>query len=287
MKIYINYSDKIFKTYQDFALKMANKKGGFDKVVGYTREDIDKKFYKENKDILDQKRGGGYWLWKPYFIYKSLEKINVGDYLFYSDAGVFFLKNVDILINELEKYSQDIMGFELPLIESQWTKKELFINMNCCESKYKDSNQILASFQLIKKTEQSMQFYKEYLKYACNESNITDIYDKNIKQDDDFIDHRHDQSIFSLLYKKYNLRPFKDPTQLGKYPCIFSGTMEKFFVVNKLHILQNGRKFRYFNYNEQYAMVLFHNRKNKPIQKFIKFKIKEILYKLGLNTCRF
>ena len=278
MKHYINYSDEAFKKQQDFALLMAHKRGKFDNIIGYSREDIDKTFYEKNNTILDQSKGGGYWLWKPYFINKKLEEINEGDYLFYSDSGAFLLKNIDILIKELEKYNQDIMGFELPLIESQWTKKELFINMDCNKNKYFNSNHILASFILIKKSDFSINFFKEYLFFSCNEINITDKFDTNIVQDGDFIDHRHDQSIFSLLYKKYKLRPFKDPSQLGKYPSGYSGSSEDSLEINELHMLDNGRKFRQLEYKENYNMILFHNRKSNPKLSFIKYKIKEILY---------
>jgi hypothetical protein len=272
-KVYINYADDAFKVQQDFALRKAKKEGGFNKIIGYTRDAIDEEFYKQNKHILNQKRGGGYWLWKPYFIYKTLEDLNEGDYLFYSDSGAFFLKNIDILISELEKYNQDIMGFELPLIEKQWTKKELFINMDCHANEYTDSNQIQASFQLIKKSDFSINFYKTYLTLSTNEINITDKFDANITQDVSFMDHRHDQSIFSLLYKKNNLKPFKDPTQYGKYPFKYSGTNKIDFTNNKIYNLDNGRKIRIFNYDSNYDMILLHNRKGNPLNSFIKYKI--------------
>ena len=41
---------------------------GFDAVINYKSQHIDQKFYEENKRILDQNRGEGYWLWKPYII---------------------------------------------------------------------------------------------------------------------------------------------------------------------------------------------------------------------------
>lgn len=281
MKYYINYSDKIFRKQQKFALKMAKKRGNFDSIIGYSRKDIDKEFYGQNKDILNQKKGGGYWLWKPYLIYKTLNKLKFGDYLFYSDSGAFFLKSVDILINELEKYNQDIMGFELSLIELQWTKRELFINMDCNKDKIINSNQIFASFMLIKKTKLSIKFFREYLKYGCNEINITDKYINYIKQRDNFIDHRHDQSIFSLLYKKYNLRPFKDPSQFG-YNVSIKNNLE----LKNCIFLKNGRLFRIHKYVETYNMVLYHSRKNNIIKSYIEFYIKlyikKFLYKLKI-----
>ena len=280
-KHYINYSDKAFKAQQNFALKMAKSRGGFDNITGYSREDIDKEFYEENKNILDQPRGGGYWLWKPYFINKKLNELTDGDYLFYSDSGAFFLKNIDILIEELEKYDQDIMGFELPLIESQWTKKELFLNMDCDEA-YSETNQIFASYILVRKTKLSVEFFEKYLQYSCDEINITDKYQDNISQDKNFIDHRHDQSIFSLLYKINKLRPFKDPSQLGKYPRAYSASQKDNLEINKVHTLPNGRKFRQLNYSEDYNLIIYHNRKRNPMLSYINYNIKEVLYKLGL-----
>jgi hypothetical protein len=281
MKYYINYSDESFELQQNFALMAARVRGGFDSTLGFQKEDIDKEFYKKNRSILDQVRGGGYWLWKPYFINKKLSELNYGDYLFYSDSGVFFLKSVDILIDELNGEYQDIMGFEVPLIESQWTKKELFINMECNKKKFSNSNHLLASYILIKKTNMSEEFFDEYLKYSCDAINITDKYNNNIKQNKDFIEHRHDQSIFSLLYKKYNLKPFKEPTQYGEHPYLYSQISTNNLEKNKLYTFDNGRKFRFYQYNEKYKNVLFHNRKENPLISLIKFKIKEALSLVG------
>jgi hypothetical protein len=266
---------------------MAKLFGNFDRVIGYKPDDIDIEFYETHKEILSQKRGGGYWLWKPYFVYKTLKNMNNGDYLFYCDSASFMHTKIDLLIKELNENKQDIMGFELPLVESQWTKKELMIAMECNQEKYTNSNQIMASFYLIKKSDFSVTFYKELLDYSCNKSNITDQFDKNIIQNIDFIDHRHDQSIFSLLYKKHNLKPFKDPSQFGKHPYDYSGvdkrTMKVDLVAGKLYFLENGRKFRYFDYAEKYSPLLFHYRRSNPLILYVKYRIKEALHSLGLH----
>jgi len=288
-KVFINYADKVFEKQQKFALKAARFRGKFDAIYGFTRQDIDEIFYIQHKYILNQKRGGGYWLWKPYFINKSLSTLNNGDYLFYSDAGAFFLKKVDILIDELNKYDQDIMGFELPLIEEQWTKKELFIRMNCEESFYFESNQILASFMLIKKTNFSEKFFNEFLKISCDEINITDKFLENVKQNDDFICHRWDQSIFSLLYKKYNLKPFKDPSQFGELPTDYISSSHKKIDLSENICRENGRKFRIKEYPEKYKFVILHYRgggSGKPINSLIKYYLKvyfPIIYDTYLN----
>ena len=274
-KVYINYADQIFKKEQNFALRAAKYRGKFDVVIGASPKNIDEKFHKEYSHILNEKRGGGYWLWKPYLIKKTLASLEYGDYLFYSDSGAYFLKKIDILISVLNSSGQDIMGFEMPLIEGQWTKKELFVNMDCVDEIFSESNQIMASFILIKRTNQSDKFFSEFLKYSCNEINITDKFIENVKQNNDFIDHRHDQSIFSLLYKKYNLKPFKDPSQLGNLPAQYiSPLIEDIDLsgsINQLH----GKKFRIKKYPETYNNILLHYRgSGKPIKSFFVYYLK-------------
>ncbi len=214
MKYYINYADDNFKQEQKIALKTAAEYGEFDEIIGYAKSDIDADFYQQNKAILAQKRGSGYWLWKPYFICKTLEKMAAGDYLFYSDSGAFFIDSVDKLITQLEEIGQDIVAYQQPYLESDWTKQELFINMDCNTDEYKNSLHIQAGFQLIKKTDFSVKFYQQLLKFSANEINITDKFDTNIKQADNFIRHRHDQSVFSLQYKKHKLKALICPSKL-------------------------------------------------------------------------
>lgn len=277
MKVFITYSDEKLNKQRDFAVFMAKYFGKFDKSIGYKPEDIDKEFYEQNKEILSQPKGGGYWLWKPYFIYKTLKNLNDGDYLFYADAGSFFLKDINILIDELEKSHQDVIGFELPLIESQWTKKELFESLLCQdEEKYFNTNQIMGSFHLIKKTEVSIKFYLEFLKKCCIWNNINDNFDDSI-QYENFIDHRQDQSIFSLLYKKHNLFPYKDPSQRGSHPKSYGGINNKNIKKNSMYKLENDRLYFEKDYINSYTDVIYHYRRGNPILVYIKYKIKLIL----------
>jgi len=281
-KVFMTYAEGSFVKNQKFALKMAKIRGGFDSVIGYAREDIDTEFYRHNDIILNTKIGAGYWLWKPYFIYKALKELNHGDVLVYGDAGSFFCKDINIILNELKPYNQNVMAFELPLIEAQWTKQELFINMGCNEDSYKYSNQLNGSFHLVVKSEVSLTFYKEYLELSCRRANISDDFDKNVTQDESFINHRYDQSVFSLLYKKYNFKGFKDPTQFGKYPQGYTECVDKSLLPNVMYTSPSGRKFICKNYNEKYKNVIFHNRQGPPMTRFLKYKAKEILSFLNI-----
>ncbi len=281
MKYFITYGNDDFRWKKYFASFMAKVFGKFDKCLIYSPEDIDEHFSKKYELILKQKRGNGYWLWKPYFILKSLEKLNYGDYLFYCDAGGAFLKPVDILIKEMNFHNQDIMGYEINLIEEQWTKKELFF----CTGLYNEhritkSNQIMSGCILIKKTDFSVKFFKEVLEIASNEINITD--KLNLVQDDIYIEHRHDQSIFSILYKKYNLKAFKDPSQWGTFPERCLNKSRDMYEYGK--IFKNGKILMRVNaVLGDYDVIIYLYRRSNPLIKILKYKIRRFI---NDNLCK-
>ena len=68
-------------------------------------------FVARNKNILQRKRGAGYWLWKPYIIFQELYLASEGDIIVYSDASVDVIANISHLIKLTEK--QDILVFRL------------------------------------------------------------------------------------------------------------------------------------------------------------------------------
>jgi hypothetical protein len=88
-KVLINYADKKFYDAQK-ACSDSGLKFGFDKVISYSVDDIDEDFFNKNRKILENWRGAGYWLWKSYFLLKTMEKLDDGDYVWYNDSGVRF-----------------------------------------------------------------------------------------------------------------------------------------------------------------------------------------------------
>jgi hypothetical protein len=215
-KILINYASGAFQESQRLNSETGLRVAGFDRAIPYGRNDVDAEFSSKNKRILSQRRGDGYWLWKPYFIEKALASLSEGDLLFYSDSGAHFIGSIDPIIEAGLRSNQDIVAFELSDVEKRWTKRDAFVLMNCDSQRYTDSPQRLASFALFRKSAFSLQFAREYLRLAQDARLITD--SPNVMGKDnypEFHDHRHDQSIFSLLTKIHNLPAFRDPSQWG------------------------------------------------------------------------
>ncbi|CAF1348649.1 unnamed protein product [Adineta steineri] len=165
--------------------------------------DNDQQFIKRNKHILNQTRGAELYLARE------------GDIIIYSDTTVNFIRNIQPLI-KLTKY-QDVITFKHTSKEYIWTKRDAFITMNVDEPLYYKSSAGIASYVILRKSLMSMTFVSKWLTYAQDNRIIID--DKNVfnmKNYDGFRENRHDQSILSLLAKKWNLTIYPDSSQRNK-----------------------------------------------------------------------
>ena len=114
------------------------------------------------------------------------------------------------------------------LIEKSYTKRDAFILLDCDKPEYYESVQNLATYVLLKKSNYSCDFVKEWLKYAQDIRLISNNPNTLGKPNyDGFIAHRNDQSILSLLSKKHHIAPFRDPSQYGIIEHFSDDTMQR------------------------------------------------------------
>lgn len=218
MKILVNYADDKFRKAQKLNTFMGKHFGGFDKVYEFGPADIDDEYRQAHKDIFAFKRGDGLWLWKAYFLDKLLAIHEDGDIIFYLDSGAFFVKSVDRLLDTMRE-DEKIFITDIPLIEKCFTKPLCFEKMDCDINEYGYMNQTQGGFIALKNCSEVRAFVKEWKSYAeqydlicCEGTYPPEEYKK-----DQFVVHREDQSILSLLIKKYKIRQHRDPSQFGKY----------------------------------------------------------------------
>jgi hypothetical protein len=264
----INYANSLFKKKQKFNSFTAKYIGKVDKVISYSNSDIDSSFYKLNEKVLSVPRGNGLWLWKPYIIHKTLLNLNDGDYLIYTDSGTIYYRNVRGLIKQLEGAKQELMVFDLSCIEVNWTKQAIFDYLQCNHEKYKFTNHRTATILVFKKTENAIKLVTEWLETASKYEIISDEIDIPSRESSFFIENRHDQSILSLLTKKYNIKAFSDPTDSGHF---------KINILPDNVFFYNNKKDYPFKINNIYFLV---TRQNNTIRYILKFFYKKIMNKL-------
>ena len=204
-KYLVSFATPMFYLRQKELVKSA-KKYGIDNICSFNRKHISKDFFNENKEILNLKRGAGYWLWKPYFILKCLEKMDEGDALIYLDSDHVITNKLDNLIN-LCKKNKGVLLFKREQINKNWTKRDCFILMKSDSKKYWEAEQVQAGFQIYIKNNFSINFVKKWLDYCKNKLILTDCPNSlGFPDFPDFREHRHDQSVLSILSVKHNIK---------------------------------------------------------------------------------
>lgn len=239
MKILISYADKIYIQAQKKNALSGFEYGGFDCVIKYNKNHIDEYFYKKNKHILEKDTGAGYWLWKPYFIKKTMEKMSKDDILFYCDAGHHFYNSIEYLIELLPGVKHDFLvtgpSYEDAKKHNAYasgvSKRDVFHYMGCDTEKYYKARSVNAGFILLKKNNITEDLINEWLHYSQDYRIITDSPNECGKENlPDFKCHRHDQSILNLLIEKYELSTVKGFTQYDYYSNEGMSTKEQVIV---------------------------------------------------------
>ncbi len=222
MKVLVNYANDKYRQSQKFNTWTGKHIAKFDKVFSFGPEDIEPEYYNAHKDILDEPRGNGLWLWKPYFIDKVLSQCTDGDYVFYVDSGAFFVRNAETLIKSFEQ-GENIWVSDNPTLESCFTKPKCFGALGCSEDIYKNTNQIQATYVFFRCCQESRDFVKEWLSLCENKEMMEPAGGLNLEKPvrNGFVAHREDQSMLSLLCKKKGIMPHRDPSQRGKHPETF------------------------------------------------------------------
>jgi hypothetical protein len=177
-------------------------------------------FVKKHEKIFSQPRGFGYWLWKPLIILGIMNKIKDGDFCIYSDAANIITNDISPLFEKCAR-NGGILLFEnkngswdgRTWKNNEYTKADCFNLMGCNSDEYVFGNQVDAAIQVYQKNEKTMRFLQEYLAFCEDERILTDAPNTTGSNKEGFRDHRHDQSVLSLLAIKYGVELDKCPTQ--------------------------------------------------------------------------
>ena len=201
-------------------LLLDSAKGMIDGFACIQKDTLPQDFVKKHEKIFSQPRGYGYWLWKPLVIYGIMNRLEEGDFCIYSDAANIITNDITPLFDKCAK-NGGILLFENKngswdgqlWKNNNYTKADCFNLMGCTSDEYVYGNQVDAAFQVYQKNERTMQFLREYLDYCQDERILTDIPSTTGDNHKDFRDHRHDQSVLSLLAIKYGVVLDKCPSQ--------------------------------------------------------------------------
>jgi hypothetical protein len=199
--IFITYGDSAFARSRKRILREASSFGVFNRTIGYTPADLDPDFAKRNADLLARPRGGGYWAWKSYILYRTLLAARDGDIVFYNDAGSTFRKDPSPLIALAAQYGGLTFNIDMPM--EQWVKGAVFAHLDMPMEVWGKQRVIHAATILLQRRPHTLELAKQFMLLSQNISLISDDPVPSVPNHQAFIEHRHDQSIWSLLCYKY------------------------------------------------------------------------------------
>lgn len=156
-------------------------------------------FFSENKT------GYGFWTWKPYIVGRALEDMQEGDILLYCDSGCQFnanprsLKRLQEYFDMLAASEHATLSFELIHKERAWTKRDCFDYLG---AQVDDSRQLVGGIFLIRKCQAAVDLIAGInALIADKQYSLFDNSPSVAPNDPSFVEHRNDQSIFSLKRK--------------------------------------------------------------------------------------
>lgn len=260
MILAISYADERFQQTQKFNTKRALKFGA-DKVLEYSYDTLSDEFKEKNKSIFKYTRGGGYWVWKPYIIRDALSIVQKDDYVVYTDAGSAFVQPMHLLIDAMNNEKTDVMAFCIDQIEIKYSKRDALILMDCDKDEIIHSPQICTGYIILRKTQRAVELIDQYLAYVQDRRIVTD--EPNVLGKDnypEFIENRHDQTVWSLLCKKNGIRPFRDPSEWGLDHSLFSDEVNERSPYPQVIESHRNPKLHYFfqlNYKRKWWYGIF------------------------------
>jgi len=210
MLYFLVYNDNTHNHHLNKLLKSVKEYGKQFQIIIFHKNDIDVGFKNKYNSILSCHRGGGYWLWKPYIINETLKKINDDDIIFYMDSKYYFIEEFTNLYSDYMKNNDLLVWKNKPNDQlwymKNWCKMDVIYKYNMFDKVFNENvEDCWAGAIVVKKTKNTTQYIQEWLNMCCIYENITDSPSK-IQNSNVFHEHRHDQSLLSIVLYKYNIK---------------------------------------------------------------------------------
>ncbi|TXN71527.1 hypothetical protein FV228_11065 [Methylobacterium sp. WL18] len=180
----------------------------YSNIAVHNYDTLPRDFLAEHKNfIASNKRGFGYWIWKSKIILDKLKSLLPHEILVYADIGFRHNPNGRDRMIEYARIAQaskyGVLAFQHPFVEYYWTKMDLAHRLNVANDlRIMATSQFASGLLVLVKNDHALSLVEEWQKISVEHDYhfINDA--KSISANDlRFMEHRHDQSILSLLVK--------------------------------------------------------------------------------------
>ena len=203
--------------------QQASESGAFAQTLVYTERELFRDFpdfAREHRNILSPRvRGFGYWIWKPFLLWKSLEFARRSGHsgVAYLDAGCELNLRSNAARLRLLNYQQIALSrgvFAMHLAgfpEREWTRLAVMDHFGLTRAD-RSAPQVQGT-PMLPASAEGVEFARTWYESCVGNDYflVRDAKEDEV-QEPGFRDHRHDQSVFSSLVKVQGIETIPDET---------------------------------------------------------------------------
>lgn len=199
--------------------------------------DLPPAFYHRNERHFADDLGFGYWVWKPYVIGEALERVADGDIVLYCDAGNLVVDDLGPLFALCASSEHGVLLFDNrdhhpegnAWRNSTWTKPEAFVLLDATTPEYFDGWLVNASYLLVQKRPSAVHFVADYLSTTENYDVVSEPQSVGADAHPEFVEHRYDQSVLSILATRHGIPLHRDPSEHGNDAIVGTDAYQQVF----------------------------------------------------------
>ena len=167
---------------------------------------------------LSVEQGFGYWVWKPLILMHALRRIPYGEVALYVDAGCHLHTSSASRARLIDyrdiAHTQDVFLMHLHgFPEVEWTKASTFDELPLKPAQRSESQRLATAFA-VRNSARGREFLLEWFRLMSrnefalvrDDAMLPHEYSLGLKQ------HRHDQSVLSVLSKRWGIASIPDET---------------------------------------------------------------------------
>lgn len=203
--VFVTFADTRLRATLDRIRGEAEAMGCFDAIYCWSQRDLDREWLARHASfILKNPKGFGYWIWKAQCVKQALTAVPDGCLVLYADAGCALnpqgLPRLTEYCQMVARHPSHRLVFQLTgLPEEAWTKEHTLQRLGFTSPGQRRSGQIIATAFLVQKTPENVEFVEAFSKRTQEYDLIND--QTIVPNTSAFRDHRHDQSVWSILNK--------------------------------------------------------------------------------------
>lgn len=273
--VLISYADgsEVFFANQASLAQSALGKG-IDHIMMYRKNHMSNDFVIKNNKILSQDFGAGFWVWKPYFILKTMEEWPDNTIIFYADSGIIFTMPQDHIIAEMDHHDVIFVSAfnDVSLKHDFKEDARKFLRINDKED-ILNSIAVWGCFMVFKNNEFTKNLVKNWLRLCENSVDFAGI-DQYSSNDKQFINPsitHYDQALLSVVTAKLN------STEHKKIKFIKKPILRKEYGVDNFHRHEENRysspQFRNAGIKKSISDILFDNVIMQKIREIITVRV--------------